>query len=65
MGVVLGLREGPAPETEIKAIEGVIDSVPAVRPAVLEVARWIASYYLAPIGESVKMAPEGLRRELS
>lgn len=56
VGVVLGLTEGPAPDAEIKPIEGVIDAVPAVRAPVLEVARWIASYYLAPIGESVKMA---------
>src|SRR4029077_4386057 len=41
-----------APEgTKIREIQKVLDLVPALTPRLLELGQWIASYYLAPIGE--------------
>src|SRR5713226_2900753 len=51
VGVVLGLT-GRRPEAEqIKEIAEVLDPVPALPPLLLELGRWVASYYLAPPGE--------------
>jgi primosomal protein N' (replication factor Y) len=41
-----------APEgTKIREIARVLDPVPALTPKLIDLANWIASYYLAPIGE--------------
>src|ERR1700752_3982608 len=51
VGVVLEMT-GTAPEgTKIREVQKVLDLVPALTPKLLELGQWIASYYLAPIGE--------------
>ena len=50
-GVVVG--HDPAKIT-IKPIEKVIDDTPMYSPVVLELARWISSYYFHPIGEVLR-----------
>ncbi len=42
------------PTVELKRIEAVIDDLPVYSPVVLEIARWIAGYYLHPIGEVLR-----------
>lgn len=43
---------GAAPEgTKVREIARALDFVPALSPKLIELANWIASYYLAPIGE--------------
>src|ERR1700757_253588 len=51
VGVVDDLTETLPAETKIREIAKVLDLVPAVTPKLLELAHWIAGYYLAPIGE--------------
>jgi primosomal protein N' (replication factor Y) len=51
VGVVLE-RSAAAPEgTKIREIQRALDLLPALTPKLLELGQWIASYYLAPIGE--------------
>jgi len=51
---VSGLRAGrstEAKEKNIREIVEVLDGMPALPPALVELGRWVASYYLAPVGE--------------
>jgi primosomal protein N' (replication factor Y) (superfamily II helicase) len=46
---------------ELKEVLDVLDEEPLFRPAELEFFRWIAGYYLHPLGEVIKMAlPAGI-----
>jgi primosomal protein N' (replication factor Y) len=51
VGVVVELVESSPAGTKIREITRVLDSVPALTPRLIELAQWIAGYYLAPIGE--------------
>jgi primosomal protein N' (replication factor Y) len=51
VGVVVELAENAPPETKIREITRVLDFVPALTPKLIELAHWIAGYYLAPVGE--------------
>jgi primosomal protein N' (replication factor Y) (superfamily II helicase) len=51
VGVVVELDESSPAGTKIREITRVLDSVPALTPRLIELAQWIAGYYLAPIGE--------------
>src|ERR1700674_5507137 len=51
VGVVVELVESAPPGTKIREITRVLDFVPALTPKLIELAQWIAGYYLAPIGE--------------
>lgn len=69
VGVVLEMvKESPA-ETKLREITKVMDLCPALTPKLLELAQWIANYYLAPIGDVFRaMLPPvtelKLRREI-
>jgi primosomal protein N' (replication factor Y) len=51
VGVVVELAESTALGTKIREINRVLDFVPALTPKLIELAQWIAEYYLAPAGE--------------
>ena len=51
IGVVVDLVERPPVEAQLRNIAKVMDLRPALTPKLIELAQWIASYYLAPIGE--------------
>src|SRR6185437_657713 len=42
------------PSMEAKTVHSVLDSVPLIDAALMQIAEWIASYYLAPIGEVLR-----------
>jgi primosomal protein N' (replication factor Y) (superfamily II helicase) len=55
VGVITDLAERP-PEgtpagTKIRDVTKVLDTVPALTAKLIELAHWIAGYYLAPVGE--------------
>jgi primosomal protein N' (replication factor Y) len=52
-GVVFSVFDGE-PERPLKKLESVVDGEPALEPAMLDLARWLARRYGAPIGECVK-----------
>ena len=51
VGVVVELPERAPENTKIRDVAKVLDALPALTPALLELGHWIAGYYLAPIGE--------------
>lgn len=51
VGVVVEFVKGAPEGTKVREITRVLDFVPALTPKLIELAIWIASYYLAPIGE--------------
>ena len=61
VGVILA-RDVPAPGgIELRELEAVIDLEPVVPPSLLELGRFAADYYLAPIGEVFRaVVPAGL-----
>ncbi len=51
VGVVVELVESPPADTKVRELIRALDLVPALTPKLMELARWVAGYYLAPIGE--------------
>jgi len=51
VGVVVEFVEAAPEDTKVREITRVLDFAPALTPKLLELASWIANYYLAPIGE--------------
>lgn len=61
-GFVVGLSDS-ADRGELKEVEEVLDPIPLFTPEVLELARWIAQYYLCGWGEVLKAAlPSGIHK---
>jgi primosomal protein N' (replication factor Y) len=59
-GYVLGLSSAPPPG-EMKEIIELLDREPLFTPADIDLYRWIAAYYLHPLGEVIRTAlPAGL-----
>ncbi len=59
IGVVTALRPEPPPgvkASQIKALSGVVDAEPLLDAAMLELVRWAAAYYQAPVGELMRAA---------
>ncbi len=51
VGVVVECVQHAPPSTKIREISKVLDFLPALTPKLVELAHWIAAYYLAPVGE--------------
>jgi primosomal protein N' (replication factor Y) len=51
VGVVVEFSGSAPPGTKIREITRVLGFVPALTPKLIELAYWIAGYYLAPVGE--------------
>jgi len=51
VGVVVEFAENAPQGTKIREITRALDFVPALTPKLIELAHWIAGYYLAPVGE--------------
>ncbi len=50
--------------SDLKPIDDLLDDEPAVQPDLLLLARWIADYYICPLGEVIKaMLPKGINVE--
>jgi len=54
LGVVLGRGES-VDVVSLKNVTEVLDPLPALSPRLVELGRWISSYYLAPIGETFRV----------
>src|SRR6201988_3945002 len=51
VGVVVECVQQAPKATKIREITKILDFLPALTPKLIELAHWIAGYYLAPIGE--------------
>jgi primosomal protein N' (replication factor Y) len=55
MGVVVRVHEeAPAEGFEIKPVQQVLDDTAILPPELMKLAEWIASYYVAPLGEVLR-----------
>jgi len=55
--------EGATDLPRVKEISDILDREPILPPDLLELARWISSYYAASLGETIQaMLPGGVRR---
>ncbi len=52
-GVVLAVHDNP-PESEAREALRLLDEEPAVTPEMLDLGRWMAGYYCAPLGEVLR-----------
>ena len=61
MGVVMRLHDEPLPDgVEARPVQTVMDPAPLLDAGQMELARWIAQYYCAPLGEVIRgMLPLG------
>src|SRR5215468_478980 len=61
MGVVMRVHDDPpAEDFEIKPVQQVLDDAALLPDELMELARWIAQYYVAPLGEVLRgMLPLG------
>ena len=58
-GVVVAVHDTPPP-VEAKLVLNVLDTEPVLGPQLLELGRWISTYYIAPLGEVFRtMLPLG------
>ena len=70
-GFVVGLTDVAPEGSKIRAIRSVLDDEePALLPEIIELCRWAADYYIAPLGEMLRVAlPANMsargRRELA
>ncbi len=64
VGVVLEKRDGEPPE-KVRDLLRAPDEAPAVPEELLELLRELSSYYLAPIGDVLRLALPPLERELA
>ena len=56
-GFVVGLRDDVDGAKTIKPIRAVLDDdEPSLIPEILDLCRWAADYYLAPLGEMLRVA---------
>jgi primosomal protein N' (replication factor Y) len=51
VGVVTEWAQQAPPGTKLREIQKSLDPLPALTPSLLKLGQWIASYYVAPIGE--------------
>jgi primosomal protein N' (replication factor Y) len=54
VGVVVGAGAKPESAIDLKRIDKIVDEAPVYGPAILEIARWLAAYYMHPIGEVLR-----------
>src|SRR4051794_29247660 len=56
-GFVVGLSDSAPEASRIKPIRAVLDDdEPALLPEIIELCRWAAEYYIAPLGEMLRVA---------
>jgi primosomal protein N' (replication factor Y) (superfamily II helicase) len=52
-GVILSLHD-TAPKVKTKSVLSVLDAAPVLDQSLLQLGKWIANYYLAPLGEVLR-----------
>lgn len=63
IGIVVRIAEGASSSRILKAIIGTVDSVPVLGPEMIELAQWMADYYVCYLPQAIRaMIPRGVRR---
>jgi primosomal protein N' (replication factor Y) len=62
-GYCVEVRSGRSEHSRLKAVAEVVDQVPLLSPAMLDLAHWIAERYLCPLGPALEtIVPAGVRQ---
>jgi len=56
IGWVAGPGSEETPEEVLKSVDEVLDDAPVVSPELMQLCRWVADYYVAPLGEVLRAA---------
>lgn len=65
MGYCVALESKPVGSRKLKAIAGVLDRHTLISPPMLRLARWMADYYLCPLGQALEaIVPAGVRHDV-
>jgi primosomal protein N' (replication factor Y) len=63
-GFVVGFPKSAPSGIDVQPVREVLDRAPLLQPDILDLCRWIADYYLAPLGEVLKSAlPPGISQK--
>src|SRR6516165_9071293 len=63
-GFIVGVNRKAPDGLKILPVEKVLDSESLLLPDILDLCRWIADYYMAPLGEVLKSAlPPGITQK--
>lgn len=63
-GVILGFSD-TSPVEDVRELDGIVESEPALSPAHIALARWISDYYVSPLADAVRlMLPPGMSQRL-
>ncbi|MGD0649060.1 MAG: primosomal protein N', partial [Acidobacteriaceae bacterium] len=55
VGVVVGLHDvSPGDDVEVKRVQGVMDEAALLPGELMELGKWVAAYYCAPLGEVLR-----------
>ncbi|QMV17809.1 primosomal protein N' [Granulicella sp. 5B5] len=55
VGIILGLHDTQPPDdVEVKRVDRVLDEAPLLPDELMELGKWIAAYYCAPLGEVLR-----------
>jgi primosomal protein N' (replication factor Y) len=54
MGVVVRVHDEPPPGVETKQVQQVLDAAALLPDELMQLAKWIAQYYVAPLGEVLR-----------
>ncbi|MES2394278.1 MAG: DEAD/DEAH box helicase family protein, partial [Acidobacteriota bacterium] len=54
VGVVVGLHDARPVDVEVKRVERVLDEAPLLSEELMELGRWVAAFYCAPVGEVLR-----------
>ncbi len=64
VGYCVALATGPAQGRRLKKLDSLVDERALLSPAILELARWMADYYLCPLGQVLEsVLPAGVRQQ--
>lgn len=65
VGYCVALETKPVGNRKLKAITGVLDRQSLISPPMLRLARWMAEYYLCPLGQALEaIVPAGVRHDV-
>lgn len=65
VGYCVALETKPVGSRKLKAIAGVLDRHTLISPPMLRLARWMAEYYLCPLGQALEaIVPAGVRHDV-
>jgi primosomal protein N' (replication factor Y) len=54
VGVIVEMTDHAPPQAQVRPITRSLDFLPALTPKLIDLARWLANYYVAPIGEVLR-----------